>query len=169
MSVLWNRSTKNGRGCENGSRKWKRKSKGRDVLACYIFVRCLLPAVISNWRSHSELERVFAQTSCFLGQPGVLERNPSSPLAVVTGRKAAMTAGDLLWWRRPVELDKLPGVESVIQLLMQQKMREGESEASRWKARADGAGLWWQCVFLQPAWPVNLHLRLMIIIEVMSF
>lgn len=72
--------------------------------------------------SHSGLEHaVFVPTSCFLGVPGVSERNPSTPLAVVTGRKAAMTAGDLLWWRRPVELDKLPGVESVIQSLMQPK------------------------------------------------
>lgn len=75
----------------------KDKNKGRNVSALYILVRCLPPALISNWLSHSGLKHVvFVPTSCFLGGPGVSERNPSYPLAVVTGRKAAMTAGDLL-------------------------------------------------------------------------
>lgn len=73
------------------------KSKGGDASVLYILVRCLPPALISNWLGHSGLKHVvFVPTSCFLGGPGVSERNPSYPLAVVTGRKAAMTAGDLL-------------------------------------------------------------------------
>lgn len=66
-------------------------------MGLYIFISCLPPALVFNWLSHSGLEHaVFVPTSCFLGVPGVSERNPSTPLAVVTGRKAAMTAGDLL-------------------------------------------------------------------------
>lgn len=58
--------------------KDKEKSKGIDALALYIFVRCLPPAVISNWLSHSGLEHdVFVPTSCLLGGPGVSVRNPS--------------------------------------------------------------------------------------------
>lgn len=114
---------KRGKNWSPGTMQIKRKKRGRDALGLYIFVSCLPPAPFSNWFSHSGLEHaVFASTSCFFGVPGVPERNPSTPLTVVTGRKAAMTAGDLLWWRRPVELDKLPGVESVIQSLMQPKI-----------------------------------------------
>lgn len=85
-SAVWNSSTERGEGGEK--KVWK---------GLYIFVSCLPPALSSNWLCHSGLEHaVFASTSCFFGAPGVSERNPSTPLAVVTGRKAATTAGDLL-------------------------------------------------------------------------